>query len=95
MRGLLAVIVLVVVVFFVVPMIAEGTTDTCKALEKQDVSTAATNIAGSNTGVVHNVINSMGQAVATGQVASTQSSEQHPNTPSPITCTFHYWKNIL
>ena len=95
MRGILAVIVLIIVVFFVVPMAAEGTTNTCKALEKVTVSNAATNIAGSSTGVVHNVINSVGQAGATGSVASQNAAEDHPNTPSPVTCTFEYWQKLL
>jgi hypothetical protein len=79
MRGILAIIILIVIVFFAVPMVSEGTTNTCQALEKHNVSATATNIAGSNTGVVHNVINSVGQAGATGQVA----------------CTVNYWKDIL
>ena len=95
MRGILAVIILVVIVFFAVPMVSEGTTNTCQALEKHNVSATATNIAGSNTGIVHNVINSVGQAGATGQVASTDASQEHPDTPTPLTCTVNYWKDIL
>lgn len=95
MRGILVVIILLIVIFFGVPMVSEGTTNTCQALEKATVSNTATNIAGSNTGVVHNVINSVGQAGATGQVASANASQEHPNSPTPITCTYEYWQKLL
>lgn len=95
MRGILVVVILLIVVFFAVPMVSEGSTNTCQALEKHDVSNAATNIAGSSTGVVHNVINSVGQAGATGDVASTTASTDHPDSPTPVTCTYYYWKDLI
>jgi hypothetical protein len=95
MKPIIGAIVIVLVLFFTVPMIAGGTTNTCQALEKQKVSDAATNIAGSNTGVVHNTINAVGQAGATGAVASGMEAQDHPDTPSPVSCTFDYWRTIL
>ncbi len=95
MRGILAIVILVIIVFFAVPMVSEGTTNACQALEKHNVSATASNVAGSNTGVIHNVINSVGQAGATGQVASTDASQEHPDAPTPLTCTYNYWKDIL
>ena len=95
MRGILAVVIILIVVFFAVPMVSEGTTNACQAVEKHNVAATATNIAGSNTGVVHNVINSVGQAGATGQMASANASEAHPDAPTPLTCTYEYWKDIL
>jgi len=95
MRGILVAIVLLVVVFFAVPMVSEGTTNTCQAVEKHNVSSTATNIAGNNTGVVHDVINSVGQAGATGATTSGDASTDHPDTPTPITCTYYYWKDLL
>jgi len=95
MKAIIGAIVLVVVVFFAVPMIAAGTTNTCQALEQHDVSNTATNVAGSNTGIIHNVINTVGQAGATGQTASTTESQAHPDTPTPVACTFDYWKSFF
>ncbi len=95
MRVALAIIIVIVVVFFAVPMVSEGTTNTCQAVEKHNVAATATSVAGSNTGVVHNVINSVGQAGATGQVASTDASQAHPDSPTPVTCTYEYWQDIL
>lgn len=95
MKGILAAIICAIAIFFAVPMIAEGTGNTCKALEKRTVSDTATNIAGSNTGVVHDVINAVGQAGATGKVASANASEEYPNTPTPIACTYEYWQQLL
>jgi len=45
--------------------------------------------------VIHNVINSVGQAGATGQLASTDASQAHPDSPTPVTCTYEYWQDIL
>jgi hypothetical protein len=95
MRGLIGVIVVIIVAFFAVPMVAQGTTNTCQALERHDVSNTATSIAGSNTGVVHNVINSVGQAAATGDVASTAEAQDHPNSPTTVSCTYSYWKSLF
>jgi hypothetical protein len=95
MKAIIGAIIVVVALFFVVPMVAGGTTNTCQALEKQSVSNAATSIAGSNTGVIHNTINSIGQAGATGDVASQTMAAQHPDTPSPVSCTYYYWKSMI
>jgi hypothetical protein len=94
MRGILVAVILVVVVFFAVPMVSQGTTSTCQALERKTVSDTATNIGGS-TGVVHNVINSVGQAGATGDVANQTAAAEHPDSPSPVTCTVEYWQKLI
>lgn len=95
MRGILVVVILLVVVFFAVPMVSQGTTNACQAVEKHNVSATAANITGTTNGPVHNVINAVGQAGATGQVASANASSTAPNTPTPITCTYEYWQDIL
>lgn len=95
MKALIGAIIAVVVVFFAVPMLAGGSMNACQALERHDVSNAASSIAGSNTGIIHNVINSVGQAGATGDTASAAESQAHPNVPSPVSCTFQYWKSFF
>jgi hypothetical protein len=95
MRGIIVVIVLLVVVFFGVPLVAEGTTNSCQALEKHSVSNAASSIAGGTSGPIYNTVNSVGQAGATGQVASTMMSQDHPNSPTPVSCTYYYWKDLI
>jgi len=95
MKAVIGAIIVVVVLFFAVPMIAAGTTNTCQALESHSVSDTASNIAGSNTGIVHNVINTVGQAGATGQTATATEAEAHPNTPSTVSCTADYWRQML
>jgi hypothetical protein len=95
MKAIIGAIIVVVVLFFAVPMIASGTTNTCQALESHSVSDTASSVAGSNTGIVHNVINTVGQAGATGQAASATESQEHPDTPTGISCTADYWKQML
>ncbi|MDE8349996.1 MAG: hypothetical protein POG74_11035 [Acidocella sp.] len=87
--------VVVLVGFFAVPMVVAGTTNTCQALEKHNVSAAATNIAGSNSGVVHDTINNIGQSMATGQLTQSVMAQDHPNSPSVVSCAYYYWKDIL
>jgi hypothetical protein len=41
------------------------------------------------------VINTVGQAGATGQTASTTEAQAHPDTPTPVACTFGYWKSFF
>jgi len=95
MRPLIGAIIVVIVVFFGVPMIAGGSINTCQALEKHVVSTQAANIAGGPSGPVYNTINSAGQSAATGQIASTMMAQNHPQTPTGISCTYYYWKSMF
>jgi hypothetical protein len=96
MRAALVVIVVVIVAFFAVPMAAEGTTNTCQALERHVVTTQATNIAGGNTSSpTFAAVNGAGQSAANGQIASTMMQQNHPNTPTPVACTYFYWKSLF
>jgi hypothetical protein len=95
MKPLIGAIIVVIAVFFLVPMIAGGSANTCQALEKHVVSTQASNIAGSNSGPVYNTINSAGQSAATGQIASTMMSQNHPDAPTGVSCTYYFWKSML
>ncbi|HQT65204.1 MAG: hypothetical protein B7Z75_05815 [Acidocella sp. 20-57-95] len=93
--AIIGVIVVLIVGFFAVPMIAGGTTNTCQALEKHNVSATASNIAGSTSGIVHDTINNIGQSMASGQVTTSMMAQDHPNTPSVVSCSYYYWKDIL
>ncbi len=95
MRALIAVIIILIVGFFVIPMVAEGTMNTCTALEKSAVTNEASSMAGGNTSSpVYNTVNSAGNA-ANGSIASTLVQNSHPNTPTPISCTYYYWKSVF
>jgi hypothetical protein len=96
MRGFIAVVVVVIVAFFAIPMAAQGTTNTCQALERHVVTTQATNIAGGNTNsTTFAAVNGAGQAAATGTIASTMMQQNHPDTPTPVACTYYYWKSLF
>jgi hypothetical protein len=96
MKGLIALIVVLVLVFFLGPLAAEGTTNSCQALEKHVVSTQAQKIAGGSTdNATYGAVNGVGQAGATGQVASTMMQQNHPDAPTPVSCTYYFWKSIL
>jgi hypothetical protein len=96
MRGIIAFVVVVIIAFFAVPMAAEGTTDTCQALERHVVTAQATNIAGGNTNsATFSAVNGAGQSQANGAIASTMMQQNHPDTPTPISCTYFYWKSLL
>jgi hypothetical protein len=94
MKLVLGAIVVLIVIFFAVPMIAGGSMNACQALEKHNISTAASNIAGGASGPVYSVINSVGQSFATGQSTSAQEVNNHPNTPTAISCTISYWQSL-
>jgi hypothetical protein len=95
MRGIIAAIVLLAIIFFAVPMVSQGTTNACQALEKEKVSSTASSIAGGTSGPVYNTVNSVGQAVTSGQTAATAEATDHPNSPTPVSCTYDYWKAII
>jgi len=91
---ILGAIIILIAVFFIVPMAVGGSTNACQALEKHDVSNTASSIAGGSSGPVYGVINTVGQAGATGQTASTTEANAHPNTPTPISCTVSFWQSL-
>jgi len=87
-------IAVLIVLFFAVPMVVGGSTNACQALEKHDVSNTAASIAGGSSGPVYGVINTIGQAGATGQSATASESNAHPNTPTPVSCTVDFWRSL-
>jgi hypothetical protein len=92
--SILGAVVALVILFFAVPMIAGGSTNICKDVESHNVSKTASSIAGGNTGPVYGVINSIGQAGATGQGEATAQANAHPNTPTVISCAASFWQNL-
>lgn len=94
MRVAAGVIILLVAIFFFVPMIAGGSTDLCQAVEKHNVSATASHIAGGTSGPVYGVINTVGQSMATGNAEAAKQSNDHPNTPTPISCAASYWHSL-
>jgi hypothetical protein len=94
MKIVAGIVVLLIAVFFIVPMVAGGSTNVCQALEKHNVSNTASNIAGGTSGPVYGVINTIGQAGATGQTEAAKQSAQNPNTPTMVSCTAAYWGTL-
>lgn len=88
------IIVLLVAIFFFVPMIAGGSANICQALEKHNVSHAASSVAGGTSGPVYGVINGVGQSMATGNAESAKQANDHPDTPTPISCAASYWQSL-
>lgn len=92
--AIIGVIVIALAVFFIVPMAAGGSANVCQALEKHNVSQTAQNITGTNSGPVHDVINSVGQSFATGDTEAAKQAHEHPDTPSAVGCAASYWKTL-
>jgi cobalamin synthase len=94
MKTLIGAVIVLIAVFFLVPMVVGGSTNLCQAVEQHNVSKTASNIAGGSTGPVYGVINTIGQAGATGQATSMAETNAHPNTPTPISCAISFWKTL-
>jgi hypothetical protein len=94
MRIVIGAIIILIVAFFAVPMAVGGSTNVCQALEKHNVSNTASSVAGGTSGPVYGVINTVGQAGATGNTAAAEENTEHPNTPSPISCAADFWKTL-
>lgn len=94
MKYAIGCVVAAIIVFFAVPIIVTGNPNACQALEQRNVAKTASNIAGGSKGPIFGVINSIGQAAATGQVTSAAEANAHPNTPSDVSCTLSIWKTL-
>ena len=94
MKIIIGAIIILIALFFLVPMVVGGSTDACQALEKHNVSTTASSIAGGSSGPIYGVINTIGQAGATGQSTSMAEENAHPNTPTSVSCTISFWTSL-
>lgn len=94
LTSVLGVIAALVILFFAVPMIAGGSTNICKDVAVHNVKSTAAGITGTTSGPVYNVINSVGQAGATGTGEAEQQSHEHPNTPTAISCASDFWSSL-
>jgi hypothetical protein len=94
MKAALGVIIVLIAVFFAVPMVVGGSTNACQALEKHNVSSTASSIAGGSSGPVYGVINTIGQTGATGQASAAEEANAHPDIPTPVSCTIAFWKTL-
>ncbi|MDD2794736.1 hypothetical protein [Acidocella sp.] len=81
-----------IVLFFVVPLIAENTGNECQALEKYNASNAARNVTGSTTGPIYGMLNGLARSVATGEATSAAEANAHPNIPVSVSCAYDFWK---
>ncbi len=91
---IVGVIIIAIAVFFIVPMAAGGSANVCQALEKHNVSNAAANITGTTNGPLYNIINAVGQSVATGNITAQSEAAAHPDTPTAVSCAASYWKSL-
>jgi hypothetical protein len=87
-------VIVLVVLFFAVPVIAGGSTNICQDVESHNVSKTASSIAGGSSGPVYGVINSVGQMGATGNTEQAKQSMQNPNTPSVVGCAGAWWQSL-
>jgi hypothetical protein len=93
-KTLLGAAVALIAVFFAVPMVAGGSTDICQDVESHDVKTTALTITGTDSGPMYNVINSIGQAGATGEVERQKQAAAHPHVPVLLSCTAAFWQSL-
>jgi hypothetical protein len=89
-----SIIIVLVAIFFIVPMVAGGSANVCQALEKHNVSSTASNVAGGTSGPVYGVINGVGQSMATGNTEAAKQANDHPDTPTPVSCAASYWQSL-
>ena len=86
MKTIIGAVIVLIAVFFLVPMVVGGSTNLCRAVEQHNVSNAASNIAGGSSGPVYGMMNTIGQAGATGQATRMAEANAHPDIPTSISC---------
>jgi hypothetical protein len=94
MKITVAIVAIVVAVFFIVPMLVGGSANVCQALEQHNVSKTASSIAGGRSGPIYGVINTIGQAGATGHTEAAMQANAHPGLPTVIDCTLSFWQSF-
>ncbi len=94
LASVIGAIIVLVILFFAVPVIAGGNTNICQDVESHNVSKTASGIAGGSSGPVYGVINSVGQMGATGDVEKAKQDNDNPNTPSVVSCAGAWWQSL-
>lgn len=92
MKGFLLLIAVIAGVFFAYPLVGEGTSSSCDAVEKVTVRVVA----------VHDkdhpgslVLGSLLQGISRGQFAAVAAKDRYPSLPPAVACTVLYWRAVL
>lgn len=93
-------VVIVVVLFFVTPLLAEAAGTSCDAFEKQIVALASQATTHETTTdqqfrVAGGTVLSFLQGFSRGSFALIYVNQQYPHLPSGIGCTIEYWQTLF
>ena len=92
MKGLILLIVVVAGVAFGYPLVGEGTTSSCDAVEKITVRVVAVHDKDQPSGLV---LGTLLQGLSRGQFAAVAAKERYPSLPPAVACTVLYWRAVL
>ena len=93
MRKLLILPILLIAVAFAYPLINEGDTSSCAALEKRAL-TLITRKGGPESLVVATIARNFLKA-GKGRIAREFSRQQNPDVPVSLACTMNYWHSVF
>ncbi len=92
MKGFLLLIAAIVGVGFAYPLVGEGTTSSCDAVEKVTVRVVAVHDKDHPSSLV---LGSLLQGISRGQFAAVAAKDRYPSLPPAVACTVLYWHAVL
>jgi hypothetical protein len=89
----LSLITIIVAAFFAYPLMNEGTTSSCKALERRALTLMARD--GGPEGLIIAALGRQLLRAGKGKIAAEFSRQRNPDIPVAVGCTVNYWHSLL
>lgn len=93
MRNLILLIVLVAGAFFGYPLVGEGTTSSCDALERVTVRIVSARDKDDRAGSL--LLGNLIQGISRGAFAAAAAKDRYPALPPAVACTVLYWQAVV
>jgi hypothetical protein len=93
MKSLISLIVVIAAVFFGYPLVGEGTTSSCNALERVTVRVVSARDKDDHGGSL--LLGNLLQGLSQGQFAAVAAKDRYPALPPAVACTVLYWQAVV
>lgn len=85
--------VLLAAVFFAYPLVNEGTSSSCKALERRALTLVS--MEGGPEGLIIAALGRQLLRQGKGRIAAEFSRQRNPDVPVALSCTTNYWHSLM
>ncbi len=93
LKNLILLVVIVAVAAFAYPLVGEGTTSSCDALERVTVRVVSARDKDDRGSSL--LLGNLLQGLSRGQFAAVAAKDRYPSLPPAVACTVLYWQAVV